>query len=166
MVASDSRKLEVTTPSDREIVMTRIFDAPRDLVFEAHSSCEHLSRWWGPRGYEIVGCEVDFRPGGAWRVVHRGPEGEEYGFRGEYREIVRPERITWTFEFEGMPGHVSVETMTLEEHDGKTTFTSTSVFDSVEDRNGMLESGMESGAAETMERLDEYLEVLEERAAG
>jgi uncharacterized protein YndB with AHSA1/START domain len=166
MAASDSRKLEVTTPSDREIVMTRIFDAPRDLVFEAHSSCEHLSRWWGPRGYEIVGCEVDFRPGGAWRVVHRGPEGEEYGFRGEYREIVRPERITWTFEFEGMPGHVSVETMTLEEHDGKTTFTSTSVFDSVEDRNGMLESGMESGAAETMERLDEYLEVLEERAAG
>jgi uncharacterized protein YndB with AHSA1/START domain len=158
-------KLTVTTPSDKEIVMTRVFDAPRDLVFEAHSSCDHMSKWWGPRRYEVVGCEIDFRPGGKWRMVHRGPEGEEYGFHGEYREIVRPERITWTFEFEGMPGHVSVETLTLEEHDGKTTFTATSVFDSVEDRDGMLQSGMEAGAAETMERLDEYLEVLKERAA-
>jgi uncharacterized protein YndB with AHSA1/START domain len=164
MGASDSRKLEVTTPSDREIVMTRVFDAPRELVFEAHSSCEHMRQWWGPRGYEVASCEVDFRPGGTWRIVHRGPDGQEYGFHGEYREIVPPERITWTFEFEGMPGHVSVETMTLEEHDGKTTFTATSVYDTVEDRNGMLESGMESGAVETMERLDEYLEVLRERA--
>ena len=157
--------LTVTTPSDREIVMTRVFDAPRDLVFEAHASCEHLSRWWGPRRYEIVGCEVDFRPGGAWRIVHRGPEGEEYGFRGEYREIVPPERIVWTFEFEGMPSSVSVETLTLEERDGKTTLTATSVFDSVEARDGMLESGMESGAAETYERLDEYLEALKQHAA-
>ncbi|MDQ3772011.1 MAG: SRPBCC family protein [Actinomycetota bacterium] len=160
MGKNGNNALTVTTPSDREIVMTRVFDAPRDLVFEAHSSCEHLSRWWGPRKYEVVGCDVDFRPGGAWRIVHRGPEGEEYAFRGEYREIVRPERIVWTFEFEGMPGKVSVETMTLEEQDGKTTFTSTTVFDSIEDRDGMLESGMESGAAETMDRLDEYLEVL------
>jgi uncharacterized protein YndB with AHSA1/START domain len=160
MGQSGSNTLTVTTPSDREISMTRVFDAPRDLVFEAHSSCEHLSRWWGPRRYEIASCEVDFRPGGAWRIVHRGPEGEEYGFRGEYREIVRPERIVWTFEFEGMPGQVSVETMTLEEDDGKTTFKSTSVFDSIEARDGMLQSGMESGAAETMERLDEYLEEL------
>jgi uncharacterized protein YndB with AHSA1/START domain len=164
MGARGKNTLEVTTPSDREIVMTRVFDAPRELVFEAHSSCEHMTQWWGPRGYEIPSCEIDFRPGGAWRVVHRGPDGGEYGFRGEYREIVRPERIVWTFEFEGMPGHVSVETMTLEEHDGKTTFTATSVYDSVEDRNGMLESGMESGAVETMERLDEYLEVLKQRS--
>ena len=164
MGARGKNTLEVTTPSDREIVMTRVFDAPRELVFEAHSSCEHMTQWWGPRGYEIPSCEIDFRPGGAWRVVHRGPDGGEYGFRGEYREIVRPERIVWTFEFEGMPGHVSVETMTLEEHDGKTTFTATSVYDSVEDRNGMLQSGMESGAVETMERLDEYLEVLKQRS--
>jgi uncharacterized protein YndB with AHSA1/START domain len=166
MGASGSSQLKLTTPSDREIVMTRVFDAPRDLVFEAHSSCEHLSRWWGPRRYEVVGCEVDFRPGGKWRIVHRGPDGEEYGFHGEYREIVRPERIVWTFEFEGMPGSVSVETMTLQEHDGKTTFVATSVFDTAEERDGMLKSGMESGAAETMERLDEYLEVLKGRAAG
>lgn len=166
MGGSGSNRLTVTTPSDREIVMTRIFDAPRDLVFEAHSSCEHMSQWWGPRKYEIVGCEIDFRPGGKWRVVHRGPEGDEFAFRGEYREIVRPERIVWTFEFEGMPGKVSVETLTLEEHDDKTTFTGTSVFDTVEDRDGMLESGMESGAVETMDRLEEYLEVLKKRAAG
>jgi uncharacterized protein YndB with AHSA1/START domain len=162
---SGSSALKVTTPSDREIVMTRVFDAPRDLVFEAHTSCEHMSNWWGPRKYEFASCEIDFRPGGAWRVVHRA-EGEEYGFHGEYREIVRPERIVWTFEYEGWPGQVSVETLTLEEQDGKTTLTATSVYDTVEQRDGMLESGMEAGAAESMDRLEEYLEVLKERAAG
>jgi uncharacterized protein YndB with AHSA1/START domain len=152
-------KLTVTTPSDREIVVTRVFDAPRDLVFEAHTSCEHLSKWWGPKRYEIADCDLDFRPGGAWRVVHRAGD-EEHVFSGEYREIVRPERIVWTFEWGGAPGHGSVETLALEEHNGKTTLTSTAVFDSVEDRDGMLQSGMEEGAAETMDRLDEYLEVL------
>jgi uncharacterized protein YndB with AHSA1/START domain len=161
-----SNALTVTTPSDREIVMTRVFDAPRDLVFEAHTSCEHMSRWWGPRKYEFASCEIDFRPGGKWRIVHRGPDGEEYAFHGEYREIVPPERIVWTFEFEGWPGNVSVETLTLEEHAGKTTFTATSVYDTVEQRNGMLESGMEEGAAESMDRLDEYLGVPKGRAAG
>ncbi len=165
MGGSRSNALTVTTPSDREIVMTRVFDAPRELVFEAHSSCEHLSHWWGPRRYEVVSCEVDFRPGGAWRFVHRGPDGEEYGFHGEYREIVPPERIVWTFEFEGMPGNISVETLTLEEHDGKTTLTSRAVYDNVEARDAMLQSGMEEGAAETYERLDEYLETLKSRAA-
>lgn len=163
MGASGSTTLTVSTPSDREIVMTRVFDAPRELVFEAHSSCDHMSNWWGPRKYEVAGCEIDFRPGGEWRIVHRGPEGEEHGFRGEFREILRPERIVWTFEYEGMPGHVSVETLTLEEHDGKTTVRATSVLDTVEVRDGMLESGMESGAAESYDRLDEYLEVLKGR---
>jgi len=166
MGESDSSKLTVTTPSDREIVMTRIFDAPRDLVFEAHTSCEHMSRWWGPRRYEVGSCEIDFRPGGMWRIVHRGSDGQEFGFHGQFREIVRPERIVWTFEFEGMPGHVSVDTLTLEEHDGKTTLTATSVFDTVEDRDGMLQSGMQEGAAETWDRLAEYLEELRQRATG
>jgi len=159
-MAATKSELMVSTPSEREIVMTREFDAPRDLVFEAHTSCEHMSRWWGPRKYEVVSCEIDFRVGGKWRIVHRGPDGEEYAFRGEYREIVPPESITWTFEFEGWPGQISVETMRLEEHDGKTTFTASSVFDTVEARDGMLNSGMEEGASESMERLDEYLEVL------
>ena len=165
MGGSGSNKLTVSTPSDRQIVMTRVFDAPRDLVFEAHTSCEHMSNWWGPRKYEVTSCEVDFRPGGTWRIVHRGPEGEIPGFRGEFREIERPERIVWTFEWEGMPGHVSVETLTLEEQDGKTMLTATSVFDTVEDRDGMIQSGMEDGAAETYDRLDEYLDVLKGRAA-
>jgi uncharacterized protein YndB with AHSA1/START domain len=161
-----SNQLTVTTPSDREIVMTRVFDAPRDLVFEAHTSCEHMSNWWGPRKYEFASCELDFRPGGKWRIVHRAEGEEDQGFRGEFRDIVRPERIVWTFEWEGMPGHISVDTLTLEEHDGKTTITATSVFDSVEDRDGMLQSGMESGAAETYDRLDEYLEIVKGRATG
>ncbi len=165
-MAARSSELTVTTPSDREIVMTRVFDAPRDLVFEAHSSAEHMSHWWGPRKYEVVSAEVDFRPGGKWRVVHRGPDGEEYGFHGEYREIVPPERITWTFVFEGAPGEPAVETLTLEEHDGKTTLTSTSISPSKEQRDAMLESGMVSGAEETFDRLEEYLEILRGRAAG
>lgn len=160
MPARSSSALNVTLPSDREIVLTRVFDAPRRLVFEALTSCEHLTHWWGPRRYAVASCKMDFRPGGTYRIVQRGADGAEFGFRGEYREIVRPERIVQTFEFEGMPGHVSVETLTLVEQDGKTTYTVTSVFDSVEDRDGMLQSGMEEGAAETMDRLAEYLETL------
>jgi len=159
-MGASGNKLTVTTPSEREIVSTRVFDAPRDLVFEAHTSCEHMSHWWGPRKYEFASCEFDFRPGGSWRIVHRGPEGDIPGFRGEFREIVRPERIVWTFEWEGVPGHVSVQTATFEEHDGKTTLTATALFDTVEDRDGMLQSGMEEGAADTYDRLDEYLELL------
>ncbi len=152
--------LIVTLPSDREIVMTRVFDAPRRLVFEAHTKPEHVKRWWGPRRLTMVVCEMDFRPGGAWRFVHRGPDGQEYGFRGVYREIVAPERIVQTFEFDGMPGHGSLETLTLVEKHGKTTLTARSVFQSVEDRDGMLKSGMEAGARETMDRLAELLETL------
>jgi uncharacterized protein YndB with AHSA1/START domain len=153
--------LTLTTPSDREIVMTREFDAPRELVFEAHSNCEHMANWWGPRKYTLTVCEMDFRPGGAYRFVQRGSDGEEHGFRGEFREIVAPERIVWTFEYEGMPGHVSVDTLTLEDIGaGKTKLTAHSLFDSVEDRAGMLQSGMETGAAETWDRLAELLETL------
>src|SRR3981081_1141860 len=115
--------LTVTTPSDLEIVMTRVFDAPRALVFEAHSKCEHIARWWGPQK-DNFSCDLDFRPGGTYRFVVHCPEGES-AFRGEYREIVAPERIVQTFEFEGMPGHIMVETLTFEEQDGKTTMTST-----------------------------------------
>jgi uncharacterized protein YndB with AHSA1/START domain len=162
-MGGSGNKLTVATPTDTTIQMTRVFDAPRDLVFEAHSSAEHVSKWWGPRRYDVVVAELDFRPGGKWRIVHKGPDGE-YGFHGEYKEIVRPERIVWTFEFEGMPGHGSVDTLALEENDGKTTLTATSVYDSIEDRDGMLNSGMESGLAETWDRLAEHLETLKSRA--
>ncbi len=157
MPARKNDPLKVTLPSDREIVMTRTFDAPRRFVFEALSKCEHLKHWWGPRRYEVAKCELDFRPGGKWRFVQRGADGQEFAFRGEIREIVPNERVVQTFEFEGFPGHISVETLTLTEQDGKTIWTSRSVFDSVEDRDGMLQSGMEDGANETMDRLEEYL---------
>jgi uncharacterized protein YndB with AHSA1/START domain len=165
MGGSGSDKLTVTTPSDREIVMTRVFDAPRDLVFEAHTSCEHMSNWWGPRKYDIASCEMDFRPGGKWRIVHRAP-GEEHGFHGEFREIVPPERIVWTFEYEGAPGQIAVETLTLEERDGKTTLIARSDAGSKEARDAVLETGMAEGAEETWDRLAEYLETLKARAAG
>lgn len=155
--------LTVETPSDREIIMTRAFDAPRELVFEAHTSCQHMSQWWGPRRYEIAHCEIDFRPGGRWRIVHCGPDGDEHAFRGEFREIVPPERIVWTFEYEGMPGHISVETLSLTEEGGRTVLTATSVYDSVEERDAMLQSGMEGGARETWDRLAEYVRELAAR---
>jgi len=100
---------------------------------------------------------MDLKPGGVWRFVQRDSSGEEYAFNGVYREIVSPERLVYTFEFEGMPGHVMLETVTFEEYDGKTKFTDKSVFRTVEDRDGMLESGMEEGATETMDRLAELL---------
>jgi uncharacterized protein YndB with AHSA1/START domain len=156
-MAGSGNKLEVTTPSDTEIQMTRVFDAPRELVFEAHTTAEHMSNWWGPRKYEVVSAEYDFRPGGKWRIVHRGPDGDEHGFRGEFREIVPPERIVWTFEYEGAPGSIAVETLTL---------TTLSDGGSKEARDAMLESGMQEGAAETFDRLDEYLETLVTRARG
>jgi uncharacterized protein YndB with AHSA1/START domain len=165
-MAGSGNKLEVTTPSDTEIQMTRVFDAPRELVFEAHTTAEHMSNWWGPRKYEVVSAEYDFRPGGKWRIVHRGPDGDEHGFRGEFREIVPPERIVWTFEYEGAPGSIAVETLTLTEEDGKTTITTLSDGGSKEARDAMLESGMQEGAAETFDRLDEYLETLVTRARG
>ena len=164
MVAKSSSALVVTLPSDREIQMTRLFDAPRELIFEAYTSCEHLARWWGPRKYELSSCKMDFRPGGKYRFVHSGPDGEEHGFRGEYREIVQPERIVSTFEWEGLPGHISIDTLTLTEENGKTRYTIVSLFNSIEDRDGMLQSGMEGGANESMERLDELLQQMKAQA--
>jgi uncharacterized protein YndB with AHSA1/START domain len=159
------RELKVSTRGDLETVMTRQFDAPRDLVFEAHTSCEHMSEWWGPRRYEVAECEIAFREGGKWRMVQRSLEGgPEFGFHGEYLEIVRPEKITWTFEFEGAPGHVAVETVTLEEHDGVTTLTAVSRADTKESRDAVMESGMVDGARETWERLQEHLDEMKVRS--
>jgi len=160
MTQQTASNFTLTMPSDKEIVMTREFNAPRRLVFEAHSKPEHIKRWWGLRNHTMPVCEMDFRPGGAWRYVLRDANGQEYGFSGEFREIVPPERIGWTFEFEGMPGHVSVETLTLEERDGKTILTALAVYASKEDRDGMAASGMEAGARETWDRLAEYLETM------
>ena len=159
---STASTLTVTMPSDREIVMTRVFDALRRLVFEAHSKPEHVAQWWGPRGTTLSVCEMDFRPGGAWRYVVRESNGKESPFKGVYREIVPPERIVWTFIYDVEPHsvHETIETMIFTEQDGKTTITTTSPYPSREVRDGVAASGMEEGARETYDRLAEHLESM------
>ena len=152
--------ITVTLPSDLEIVLTRTFNSPRALVFKAHSSCDHVSRWWGQAGSTLSLCEMDFRTGGTWRFVEHDAAGDDHGFRGEFREIVQGEKIVQTFEYEGLPGHISVETLLFADEGSKTRLTSTSLFASVEDRDGMLQSGMETGANESWNRLAEYAESL------
>jgi uncharacterized protein YndB with AHSA1/START domain len=160
MDAKKSAVLKLTLPSDREIIIERIFDALRELVFKAYTDPNLIPQWWGPRGYTTTVDRMDVRLGGIWRFVQRGPDGNEYAFNGAYREIVPPERLAYTFEFEAMPGHVLLETVTFEEHDGKTKVTATALFDTVEDRDGMLKSGMEEGAAESWDRLAEHLQTM------
>jgi uncharacterized protein YndB with AHSA1/START domain len=150
----------LTTPSDTEIVMSREFDAPRELVFKAYTDPLLIPQWWGLRSNTTRVEQMDSRPGGAWRYVQTSPDGQEFAFHGEYRAVSPPERLVSTFEFEGMPGHVIVDTLTLEEIDGRTRLTTTSVFASKEDRDGMIASGMESGAAESLDRLAELLASL------
>ena len=150
----------LTLPSDQEIVMERVFNAPPELVFKAHTDPNLIAKWWGPRKYTTTVDKLELRVGGVWRFVQRDAEGNEYAFNGVYRGIVPPERLSYTFEFEGMPGHVLVETVTFEEQNGKTKVTVTGLYQSVEDRDGMLQSGMEEGANESYERLTELLEAL------
>ena len=140
-----------------EIVLTRVFHAPREQVFAVAQDPSLVSRWWGPRRYSTTVDQMDVRPGGLWRFVHHDAEGNEFGFKGVYHDIVWPERVVCTFEFEGMPGHVALQTTTFEEHNGKTIMREKSVFQSVADREGMLQSGMAEGAAETLDRFEELL---------
>jgi uncharacterized protein YndB with AHSA1/START domain len=147
----------ITTPSDREIHVERVFAAPRDRVFAVYTDPQLIPQWWGPRGTTAVVDQMDVRPGGSWRFVVRDEDGGETGFRGTYREVTPPERIVQTFEWEGMPGHVSVETATFEDLGDRTKVTTTSVFHTTEERDGMLSSGMERGMNETYSRLDELL---------
>ena len=147
----------VAEPGTHEIVLTRSFDAPRELVFKAFTDPEAVRHWWGQASSETVVDQLEARPGGRWRFVERDGEGNEYGFHGVYHDLTAPERLVYTFEFEGTPGHVLLETVTLEEEDGRTLMTDLAVFQSVADRDGMLQAGMERGAAESFDRLDEYL---------
>ena len=150
----------IIEPGRQDIVIKRVFDAPREVVFRAFTDPALIPDWWGPRRLETIVDVMEVRPGGRWRFINREPNGGDYGFHGIFHDIVAPERVTQTFEFEGVPGHVSLDTATLEDVGGKTLFTATSVFQSVEDRDGMVASGMESGARETYERLAEVIEGL------
>jgi len=148
--------LQVAIPTEREIVMTRVFDAPRNLVFDAFSKPELLKRWFGPRGWSLVVCEVDFKVGGKWRFVLRGPDGTEMGMRGVYREIAPPERTVHLEMFDDYPGE-SIVTAVFVEENGKTTMTATVLYESQVIRDAVIKSGMEHGAAETYDKLAEYL---------
>lgn len=141
----------------QEILIRRTFDAPRTAVFKAYTDADLIPQWWGPKRYATIVDKMDVRPGGLWRFINRDAAGNEYAFHGVYHAIISPERLAATFEFEGAPGHVSLETLTLEESGGKTKLTNRSVFQSVEDRDEMLKGGMEEGVIETMDRLAELL---------
>lgn len=147
----------LTTPSDIEIVMTRLFDAPRALVFRAYTDPAAIPHWWGLRAHVTRVEEMDVRPGGRWRYVQVDEAGNEYAFYGEYREVAPPERLVSTFEFAGFPGHVVIDALTFEDAGGQTRLIARSTFASREDRDGMLASGMERGAVETWDRLAEYV---------
>jgi uncharacterized protein YndB with AHSA1/START domain len=153
---TNSETFTVTTPSDTEITLTRLFDAPRHLVFEAMSKPEHIKRWWGNLGdgYSVPVCEVDLRVGGKWRFVNRHPHGDAE-FYGVYREIAPPDRVVFTEIYAPFPDAESVVTAVLSDENGKTRLKATSQYPSKEVRDMVLSTGMEKGAALSYDRLDE-----------
>jgi uncharacterized protein YndB with AHSA1/START domain len=154
-------KLTVTAePGKQEIFITREFDAPRELVFKAHIDPKLYVQWLGPHGYEMILEEFEPVDGGRYRYIHKDKDGNEYGFHGTFHQMT-PDSMIQTFEFEGYPGHVSLDCMTLEELSGnRTRATIHSIFQSVSDRDGMIQNGMEKGVTEGYERLDEILAKL------
>jgi uncharacterized protein YndB with AHSA1/START domain len=178
--AASSDTFKTTTPSDREIRLTRVFDAPRHLVFEAMTRPEHIKRWWGclADGYSVPVCDVDLRVGGLWRFISRTPKGQVVAFHGRYREIGAPERLVYTEVFEGVFPEAnfdevvhagladpspddSVVTTVLADEDGKTRMTVTASYPSIEVRDIVLKSGMEKGAAISYDRLEEVAQELQ-----
>ena len=150
-------------PADSTLVVSRVFDAPRALVFKVFTTPAHLAQWWGPKGWTLPVCTVDFRPGGVWHYCMRGPNGDESWGRAVYREIVEPERIVYADSFSDAEGNVvagmpeMVTTLTFTEHDGKTTLTSHGQFASAADLESLMAMGMEQGLTETWDRLEAYL---------
>jgi uncharacterized protein YndB with AHSA1/START domain len=162
--AANSDSFKVTTPSDTEIRMSRIFDAPSRLVFEAMTKPEHVKEWWGRlgEGYSVPVCEIDLRVGGAWRFVNKHPKGEA-AFHGEYLEIVPHSRLKFTEIFEDFPDGVSWVTADLVEEGGKTRMSVTCRYESKEVRDMVSTSGMEKGAAISYDRLEDLVIKLQGR---
>jgi uncharacterized protein YndB with AHSA1/START domain len=153
------KPLEITTPSDRAVVITREFDAPRALVFDCHTRPELVRRWLsGPPGWSMPVCEIDLRVGGKYRYVLRGPNGEEMGFGGTYRDVVRPERVAATEKFDDdWTGGETETTHEFAEHEGRTITTLTVVYSSKEAREGALATGMTTGMEAGYQKLDALL---------
>ncbi len=154
---SKNKTIITVEPGKQELFITRDFDAPRELVFKAHTDPNLYVRWVGPHGYNMTLQEFEPVSGGKWKFIHKDQEGNVYGFHGTFHEVSL-ERMIQTFEFDGSPGHVSLETATLEELPGaRTRLTIQSVYQSVADRDGMVQAGMERGVNEGYERLDDVL---------
>jgi uncharacterized protein YndB with AHSA1/START domain len=159
--------LEISAPPGvPQIVTTVDFDAPRMLVFQAFMEPDLLSQWLGPRRVTMTIDEYDPRDGGRYRYTHHDPEGNTYTFHGVFHGEPSLEGAVQTFEYEGAPGHVSLDTLTLEDRDGRTYVRTNSVFQSVEDRDAMVAAGMETGVTEGMERLEALLEKLKKQSTG
>ena len=152
---ANSGTFQASTPSDREIVLTRLFDAPRDLVFTAMTTPKHVRRWWGVLDdrYAMITCDIDLRVGGAWRWVGRGPGGD-FAFRGVYHEIAAPGRLVFTEIFEPFPQEESLVTQTLTDEHGKTRLTMTALYSSLAVRDSVLKTGMARGAALSYDNLE------------
>jgi len=159
-VMKQSAALEISTPTAREVVLKRIFDAPRQLVFEALTTPELLKRWYGPKGWTLILCEIDLKVGGRWHFVVERPDGKKIGQKGIYHEVSSPERLVNTESWEDWDPGETLVTTTLFEADGKTTLTSTSLFPSQEVRDTILKSGLDEGAKESYNRLAELLAAL------
>jgi uncharacterized protein YndB with AHSA1/START domain len=154
------RRSLLTIPGDREIHVERIFDAPRDRVWRAFTDPELVAQWWG-RGNRLVIERMEVERGGHWRFVEHSAEGE-HGFEGRYREVTPQERLVYTFEWDGMPGHVIVETAAFEDlGDGRTRVVSDSLFHTTEERDGMMGAGMQEGLDESYAALDRLLARME-----
>ena len=160
--AANSDSFKVTTPSDQEIRMTRLFNASRHLVFEAMTTPEHVKQWWGRLGdgYSVPVCEIDLRVGGRWRFVNRHPHGEA-AFHGEYREITAPSRLVFTEVFEEFPDTLSIVTTELVDEGGKTRMTATVQYPSLEVRDMVIATGMSAGAGISYDRLEDLIATLQ-----
>jgi uncharacterized protein YndB with AHSA1/START domain len=151
-------------PGIPQVVIAREFDAPRELVFRAHVEPQLLAQWLGPRELTMTVDHYEVRNGGTWRYVHEDAEGNAYGFHGVFHGTPSPDAIVQTFEYEGAPGHVKLDTTTLEEREGKTLLRTVSSFQSVQDRDEMVAAGMEHGVRDGIERLEELLATLRAQA--
>jgi len=148
----------LATPGGREISMSRVFKAPRELVFKIATDPKLVSEWWGPAKYKMTVENMELKKGGVWRYVQEGEDGVVFGFNGVYHEVLAPERVIYTFEFEMIPGHVSLEAVYFDEiSPTETRIRTVTVFLSPEDRDAMVSSGMEGGATESWDRLEALL---------
>lgn len=141
---------------------SRVFNAPRDLVWKVYTDPLLIPKWWGPRYLTTTVDKMEVKVGGIWRYIQKDADGNVYAFNGVYKELVAPERLTYTFEFEPMAGQISTETVTFVVlPEGKTQINTRTIFNTLEDLEGMLQSGMEDGAVETWDRLEELLEEVQ-----